>query len=204
MDMPSAAILSGGRARRFSGRDKGGLIVDGRSIVERQLDALAPVADDIMIVGREPELGTAGARFRVVADRLAEQGPLGGLDAALAEAVHPVVILLACDMPYVTAPLLGWLAALVSGTPQVDAAVPHTSQGDHPLCAAYTRACQAAVAKRLREGPRAMKDLLRDLRVRRIDEIELRQFGIPQQLLANVNTPEDYASVQGPSAGHTR
>jgi len=202
--MPSAAILSGGRARRFSGCDKSGLRVDGRTILERQIDALRPVADDIMIVGREPVEGLAMTGCRVIADRFPEQGPLGGLETALAEATHPVVVLLACDMPYVTASLLGRLADIAADTTRVDAAVPHTSLGDHPLCAAYTRGCQDAVSRRLREGARAMKDLLRDLRVRRIDESELRQFGIPQHLLANVNTPEDYASLQGPSGGHTR
>ena len=46
----TAAILAGGRARRFGGRDKSGLVVDGRSILERQLDELARVARDIVVV----------------------------------------------------------------------------------------------------------------------------------------------------------
>ena len=48
--MPSAAILAGGHARRFGGRDKSALVV-GPTILERQLPVLAGLADDIMIVG---------------------------------------------------------------------------------------------------------------------------------------------------------
>ena len=47
----SAAILAGGQATRFGGRDKSALLVDGRTILDRQLAALAPLTDDLMIVG---------------------------------------------------------------------------------------------------------------------------------------------------------
>ena len=45
--MTSAAILAGGRARRFGGRDKSALLVGGRTILERQIDALDGVVDRI-------------------------------------------------------------------------------------------------------------------------------------------------------------
>jgi molybdopterin-guanine dinucleotide biosynthesis protein A len=202
--MLSAAILSGGAARRFNGRDKGALIINGRSILERQLVVLGSLTDDIMIVGRDPSwLTHPPCRYRVVFDRFADCGPLAGLDAALAEAVHQLVVIVACDMPYITAPLLGRLAALAAGD-DVDAAVPRTTRGDHPLCAAYTQRCRPVVLRRLTERGLAMKDLLKDLRVLTLDEQELRQFGAPQHLLANVNTPDDYASLREPSGEHTR
>ena len=49
--MHSAAILAGGRASRFDGRDKGALVVDGRTIRDRQLAVLSRVADDVLTVG---------------------------------------------------------------------------------------------------------------------------------------------------------
>src|SRR2546423_227500 len=48
--MRSAAILAGGLATRFGGRDKSALVVDGRSILERQIAELSPVVDDLMIL----------------------------------------------------------------------------------------------------------------------------------------------------------
>src|SRR3954470_4123148 len=77
----SAAILAGGRATRFGGRDKSALIVDGRTILDRQLAALTPLTGDVMIVG-----GAAPAPHRRIADCVPGCGPLGGLHAALTAA----------------------------------------------------------------------------------------------------------------------
>src|SRR4051812_15861474 len=101
--MRSAAILAGGRATRFGGRDKSALVVDGRPIVERQGAELWTIADDIMLVGARPDAARAdgaradGARAfqasdgafqasgkcRAIADIVPGCGPLGGLHAAL-------------------------------------------------------------------------------------------------------------------------
>ncbi len=54
--MHSAAILAGGRASRFGGRDKGALVVDGRTIRERQLAILSEVAEEILIIGADEDL----------------------------------------------------------------------------------------------------------------------------------------------------
>src|SRR6185436_7857529 len=51
----SAAILAGGQATRFGGRDKSRLLVDGHTILDRQLGALAPLIDDVMIIGDRDE-----------------------------------------------------------------------------------------------------------------------------------------------------
>src|SRR3954453_4775928 len=102
--MASAAILAGGRASRFGGRDKGALLVDGQPILQRQLTALARVADDILIVGaaNAPAVSPVTALApRPVADIISGCGPLGGIHAALSEAKHDAVIVVACDMPYV-------------------------------------------------------------------------------------------------------
>src|SRR5438105_3476011 len=132
--MHSAAILGGGRARRFGGRDKGALVVDGRSIFERQISQLTQITADILLVGGELPAGTLAA-VRHVADRVPGCGPLGGLHAALSEARGDAIVVIACDMPYVTAPLLRHLLALVR---EADAVVPRTDHGYHPLCAAYS------------------------------------------------------------------
>jgi molybdopterin-guanine dinucleotide biosynthesis protein A len=189
--MPSAAILAGGRASRFGGRDKSALVIEGQPILDRQLAALARVADDVMLVVSE-ETPAPRADVRVVRDRVTASGPLGGLDAALAAARHDAIVLLACDMPFVTARLLGHLLAL---TPDADAVVPRTERGYHPLCAAYTRACQPAIAVRLDRGQFRMVDFLSDVRVRVVCGEELTALGDHHRLLANINTPAEYEGL---------
>ena len=186
--MASAAILAGGRASRFGGRDKSALIVEGLPILDRQMAALSQVADEVMLVVGE-QMPPPRADLRIVRDRVSGSGPLGGLDAALAAARHDAVVLLACDMPFVTARLLGHLLALTSGA---DAVVPRTERGYHPLCAAYTRACQPAIAVHLARGQLRMVDFLADVRVRVVSGDELAALGDHHRLLANINTPAEY------------
>jgi molybdopterin-guanine dinucleotide biosynthesis protein A len=188
----SAAILAGGRATRFGGRDKSGLVVHGESILRRQLRALAQVASDVLVVGRHPDRETTGTA-RVVDDHVPGCGPLGGLHTALTECIGEAVLVLACDMPYVTAPLLARLLALTSET---DIVVPRTAAGYHPLCAAYTRACLAPVTRRLGLGQLQMVGLFDEMRVRVVGEDELNRFGEAARLLANVNTPDDYLGIE--------
>lgn len=195
--MPSAAILAGGDATRFAGRDKSALVVGGRSILARQIEELSRIADDILLVGlvgpsrpsHEPVQGTP---VRCVPDRVSRSGPLGGLDAALAAARHDTLILVACDMPFVTA---AFLRHLLSLTTEADAVVPRTEDGYHPLCAAYTRACHPAVMRRLAQGQLAMTGLLSDVRLRVVGCEEIDAFGNRAHLLANVNTLAAYQEV---------
>src|SRR4051812_47147740 len=166
----TAAILAGGRATRFEGRDKGALLIEGRSILDRQLDALARVADEILIVGG----GMTAPGVRAVDDVAPGCGPLGGLHAALTAATGAATLLVACDMPFLSEDLLRHLVELTS---EADAVVPRTERGYHPLCAAYTPACIGPVTRRLAERRLRMIDLLEDVRTRTVSAEELERFG---------------------------
>jgi len=176
--------LAGGRARRFGGRDKSTLVVEGRTILERQLEELSRLTTDILLVGG----GGAVPGARRIPDRLPGRGPLGGVFTALAEARGEATIVIACDMPFVTAP---FLAHLLSLTGEADLVVPRTRRGYHPLCAAYTPRCVPAAAARLAEGRLKMTGLFEDVRMRVVEADEIELFGDPDRLLANVNTPDD-------------
>ena len=180
----SAAILAGGDATRFGGRDKRALVVEGRTILERQLAAISQVTGDIVMVGT-PVLAV---NVRTVPDLVPGLGPLGGLHTALEDTAADVVLLVACDMPYLSAPFLAYLA---SQCVETDAVVPQTERGYHPLCAAYARTCRPAVTGRLAGGQLAMKELLAGLRLRVVLAQDVERFGNRHRLLANVNTPDD-------------
>jgi molybdenum cofactor guanylyltransferase len=201
--MWSAAILAGGRARRFGGRDKSALMVDGRSILERQLDELSTLTTDIMIVG--PQSGCAPpGRARIVADRVPDSGPLGGLCTVLGESRADATIVMACDMPYVPASFLRYLLEL---TRDADAVVPRTARGYHPLCAAYTPACRLPAEAQLASRRLKMIDLVDSLfgdgRVRIVTPHEIDAFGDHNRVLANVNTPAEYDGLEA-LQGHGR
>ena len=187
--MHSVAILAGGKATRFGGRDKSALLVDGRTILDRQMSELSSLTGDILIVGG-PDADPAA---RTIVDLVPGCGPLGGLHAALTEARGDVVFVVACDMPYVTARFAAHLLSLAS---DAEIVVPQTERGYHPLCAVYARTCLEMVARRLAERRLKMVDLFADVRTRGVTSEDIDRFGDRHRLLANVNTPEEYAGLE--------
>ena len=194
--MRSAAILAGGRATRFGGRDQSALVVEGRSIVERQVAKLSAVVDDdIMIVGARAggaEAFQARDRVRLIADIVPGCGPLSGLHAALTEMRGDRLLAVACDMPYRDAAFAEDLLSLAGDAAVV---VPQTDRGYHPLCAVSTRACLEPVAARLAQRRLALRDLFADVPTRIVTAAEMGRFGGPSRFLANVNTPDEYAGL---------
>ncbi len=143
------------------GQDKSALPIGGETILDRQLTMLRTLTTDLLIVGGQA-VPAAPEGVRVGTDRVPDSGPLGGLDAALAHASAPYVLIVACDMPFVSRTLLEHLAMRVQGW---DAAVPRTIHGYHPLCAAYAKTIAPIVRQRLDAGELAMVGLLHELRL---------------------------------------
>jgi len=186
----SAAILAGGRARRFGGADKASLVVGGARIIERQLAALAAVTDDVRIVSNDPAR-YAALGVRVIPDRIAGAGPLGGVHAALVDAEHHGVIVLACDLPFVTTALLEALAIEFGTGDEIDAVVPRSSRGLEPLCALYAARCAETVRRRIEAWNLEMRGLLTEIQFRELRPESMVPFDDGSVFL-NVNTPHDY------------
>jgi molybdopterin-guanine dinucleotide biosynthesis protein A len=196
----SAAILAGGRARRLGGADKASLPIGDARIIDRQLAALAVVTvkNAVRIVANDRDR-YAGLGLRVIPDAVPDAGPLGGLYTALLDASHDRVLILACDLPFVTAALLQRLVAESGAGPEndeVDAVVPRSARGLEPLCALYMKRCAAAARARLDRGELAVAGLLADLRVHELGPEALAPYD-DGSLFENVNTPHDYARARG-------
>ena len=187
--MWTAAILAGGEARRLGGIDKSALLVRGTSILDRQLRVLRSLTPHILIVASD-EHRYREAGVPVVCDRIRGAGSLGGLYTALVEAPTDQLVVMACDMPFLTAPFLTRLVALGVGA---DAAMPRDARGLHPLCAAWARRAAPHLRARIDEGRLRILDALDGLDVRELDPGELARFDTDGTLLLNVNTPDDYA-----------
>jgi molybdopterin-guanine dinucleotide biosynthesis protein A len=183
-----AAILAGGRARRLGGADKSTLRVGHATILERQLDALAGVADRVFVVAGDAS-AYAGHALHVVPDRLPDAGALGGIYTALVEAESPHVLVIACDLPFLTAPLLARLAGLAGD--DHDAVVPRTRDGRQPLCAVYARRLAETVRRQVESGHLKIQDLLEAIRLRELGPDDLARFDPDGRLFHNVNTPGD-------------
>jgi len=184
----TGAILAGGHGRRLGGIDKGALIVGSDSILERQLTLFRGLTPHVLIVGSETS-APRRADVTVVTDRIAGAGSLGGLYTALLDAPTEQVVVIACDMPFLTSP---FLAHLAERGEDVDVALPRDAHGRHPLCASYQRRIAGHLKARIDRGTLRIGDALAELYVREIEPDELSSFDPDGRLLLNVNTPADY------------
>lgn len=188
----SAAILAGGVARRFGGRDKSRIVVRGRPIIVRQVEVLQRVADDVFVVGPD------AARFAdiglpVHADAIPGAGAMGGVYTALEVAQAELVLVVACDMPFLDVRLLARLADLAGAG---DAAWVRTPSGVEPLLACYRRRARARLKSAIEAGQLKLADLGGLLHIREVAADELSTFGPPEELVANLNSPADLGKVE--------
>lgn len=170
------------------GSDKRAVVLHGMSLLERVLQTIDALVDDIAVVTHD-EKGTIG-RARVVRDDITERGPLGGLLTGLRRIRHVRALVAPVDMPLLTADLLAYLIDASAGW---DIIVPWWRDGVEPLVGVYATRCAAYVEQFLRRPSASARDFVRttDLKVRFVEEAEVRQYGRPGELFFNVNTPDD-------------
>jgi molybdopterin-guanine dinucleotide biosynthesis protein A len=185
-------ILAGGANRRYGGRPKALARVDGERIADRAIRAMRTAADRVVIVANDPE--TFGVLELPLRPDIREGfGVLGGILTAVAWAAeegYRGALVAACDMPFL-AP--GLLRRLAEDAGPDEAVLPESDsrRGMEPLCAYYGVGCRAAIEAALDRGDRAVISFLDDVDLRLIPRDEVVDFGDPDRLFLNVNTPED-------------
>ena len=186
----AAAILAGGRAERLGGVDKSTLVLDGRSILQRVLDAIRPSASYIFAVGDRYGAAT-GAGLPVIEDIEPGVGALGGIYSAVVRSPCTRTLVVGCDMPFITARLIALLAERAEST-GADVVIPRDERGYQPLCAVYGRTCAEALRERIARGERHAAVPPPGVRVVEVGRGELAAIDPEGLLFVNVNTPEDY------------
>ncbi|MCA1667187.1 MAG: molybdenum cofactor guanylyltransferase [Thermomicrobia bacterium] len=193
----TAVILAGGRSRRM-GADKALLRLPsgGATLIERVVAAARAVSDDIVIVAADTARLPA-MTVRTVPDAIAGAGPLAGLVAGFAAAHYPDILALACDLPYLSVPLLQWMAAL----PQTwDALVPYRPNDDgkagwQPLHAIYARACLAPMRAAFERGDRQATAFFPAINVRPLTAEAMQPYDPAGRSIVSVNTPDAWAEA---------
>jgi len=187
----TGVILMGGKSRRF-GQDKVMTTVGDKPLVEHVIEAIAPLMQTILLVGP----ARPGMRdLRRVDDLIPGLGPMGGIYTALKIAQTGFCFVFAADMPAIHTGLVAYMQSLAE---EQDVIVPAWSGGLEPLHAIYNRR-MLAVFEPLVQARKLRIDRSFDQAVlRKVTEQELRRFGDPQRLFANINTPQDIGCIDDP------
>ncbi|PLT47787.1 Molybdopterin-guanine dinucleotide biosynthesis protein MobA [Paenibacillus pasadenensis] len=190
-------ILAGGLSSRM-GRDKHALLLEGRTLLSRIAERMAPACRSVRTVVAGPE---QAERVRAAAPELAApvlepyagEGPLAGLHGAMLAAEAPLVWLAACDMPFVSAAAARRLAAALERCGSAGCAAPRIGSRLQPLHAVYRRDIALAAADRLlQSGERRLSALLEALDVLVPVGVEMGVRDAAMPISFNVNTPADY------------
>jgi molybdopterin-guanine dinucleotide biosynthesis protein A len=192
----SGIVLAGGASRRFGG-DKLATTIDGRSLLERAVAAVAAVSSEVIVVvapGDERPLPVdVPVPVRRAVDPETHGGPLVGLLAGLEAAREPVALVVGGDMPSLSVDVLKTLTRpLVGAEGGPDAAVLVRGGTYRPLPAAVRNGAATQAARRvLGDGERSLVALMRELRAREIPEADWRGLDPSGETLLDVDTPAD-------------
>lgn len=128
-----------------------------------------------------------------VADAVPDGGALGAVYTALLASPIDHVLVLACDLPFVSEP---FLRHLIARAPRYEAGVPRTACGWHPLCAVYHRRGAQRLKAQIDARHLRLVDALLQLQLLEMGPSEVAEFDPEGTLLTNVNTPDDYHAAR--------
>ena len=174
------------------GTDKSRLRLEHQTFTERIAETLLQLTDSVTIVGRMSD----DSGLPVVADIYPEWGALGGLHAALSACQREWAIVVACDLPFVTAELF---RTLYENRLDHEAVVPvQPDNRPQPLAALYrVEPCRERATALIEAGRRRPLDLLDAVRTRWVSFAEIRNLTQAERFFVNINTPSDYYEATG-------
>ena len=174
------------------GRDKALLPLGGMPLIEHVLQRVAGLGDEILITTNRPE-DYAFLGKRMVEDRRPGAGALDGLLTALEAAYGKRVLLLACDMPFVSRPLLEHLLAIDT---DAEVVIPRREGKLQPLHAIYSKSCVGPVREALGAGEKRMISFFPRIQSRIVEQETLDQYDPDGLSFFNANTPDELTRAE--------
>jgi molybdopterin-guanine dinucleotide biosynthesis protein A len=187
----TGVVLAGGQSRRL-GTDKASLLFDGKTLLARTVETIAPLCREVIVVTNSPQ-AHAHPAARLVGDLLPGTGSLGGIYSGLVAAATQYSLVVGCDMPFLNPRVITFLASLMPG---YDVVMPRSHKLLEPLHSIYSKPCLPFIKDLLDSRRLRIFDFLPCVRVRYVEESELAPWDPDHRSFLNINTPQDLAHVQ--------
>ena len=192
--MLTICIQAGGQSSRM-GEDKALKTFLGRPLIQRVINRLTSIADETIVTTNRPD-DYAFLNLRLASDLKPGRGALGGLYTAIASATHPIVAVVACDMPFASPTLIEAMSKLLVEE-EADVVIVKSEEGYEPLHAVYRRdTCLPAIESAIEADQWKVIAWFPEVKVRVLTLEETKSADPGGLAFWNVNTPEEFAKAE--------
>ena len=199
--MLTVCIQAGGESSRM-GEDKALKSFLGRPLIQRVVDRLSPIADEIIVTTNRPD-DYSFLGLRLITDLKPGRGALGGLYTAIASATHDHVAVVACDMPFASPMLIEAMSRLLVEK-EADVVIPRSDDYYEPLHAVYRReTCLPAIESAIEEDKWKVIAWFPQVKVYEFPSRETKKLDPDELAFWNVNTPEEFAEAERIASGRS-
>lgn len=178
--LAAAVILNGGKSSRM-GSDKSQLIIEGRTLLERAIQLVSPLAKHVYISGQASE-----SRLPTLPDFAESIGPMGGIVGAL-ESLPELerILFIPVDMPFLTNETL---VRLIEASASTSSVLVDMRGAPIPVAAVYTQEAGKVFLQCIRTRNFGLQLALREMQYNPVKAKEEREC-------MNINTPEDFQLI---------
>ena len=192
--MLTVVIQAGGASSRM-GEDKALKPFLGRPLIQRVIERLTPIADEMIVTTNRPA-DYEFLNMRLVADLKPGRGALGGLYTAIASAASPFVAVVACDMPFAS-PMLIEGARRLMVEEEADVVIAKTEAGYEPFHALYRReTCLPAIESTMDADQWKVIAWFPQVKTRTLSLVEMKSLDPSGLCFWNLNTPEEFLEAE--------
>ena len=189
-------ILAGGKSSRIGlNKDKGQIRLMGINLIDKVISNIISIdgfsEKDIIIVGPKERFPFLN---RVVEDIYPQKGPLGGIFSGLHSSDTFYNLVIGYDMPFIEGKLI---KHMINNMNNYDIIIPSYGQDlFEPLCAIYSKNCLEVIEKNIKVGNLAVRSIFPFLRVRLIQEKEIKKYDRKLYSFFNINLKSDFIKAK--------
>lgn len=191
----SAVILAGGNSSRM-GQNKALLKLGEKTMIERIIDRLSPIFEEIILVTNHSEQYPMLKDIKFVKDEmiLEEKNSLVGIYSGLLASKNKYIFVVPCDMPFLNQELIKYMIGQLK---EEDLLIPCIKGYYQPLHAIYGKGCIQPIKELLEKRQYKIITFFKNVDMKTIDEKIIMQFSKDMRCFLNVNTYDVYSSIEG-------
>ena len=180
----TGVIIAGGQSKRM-GEDKLFIRFQGDTLLNRAIALLKNITDEIIISTNRTDLEL---KYRIVADKVADIGPLGGIYTALLEAKTQKILIIPVDMPLLNMQIIAHLLKNFDNDALIN--VYRTQNHTQMLVGLYDKKLLPLIKKQIENNQYKLRSLLQ------LSAINIIDGSTFEELFVNTNTPEQLKKIK--------